>query len=326
MNLYTILGVSPDATGEDIKTAYRTKAFQYHPDRNPGNSEAEKTFKEVNMAYEVLSNQEKRTMYDQKQRPRQENFVRPEDMFTELFGGAININFQQQRVAANFPRYKAAVNLSLAETLQPQERVILVQTKKPCDGCKGTAVEKKPVRCDVCGGSGTMLGPMCPACSGQGFLYKACGGCAGKGFSEVAKEIKVTIPKGIPSNTQLQSNTPDGMLLITITVVYPENIKLGAGGRLVMSVPVPYHIAVLGGNYSVAMIDGATITVKFPPLQDGQMIKIKSKGVYAGPISEERGDLFLAPRIAVPTNISDEHKTIIEQLATLYSREVTPNE
>ena len=121
-------------------------------------TEAEKTFKEVNMAYEVLSNQEKRTMYDQKQRPRQENFIRPEDMFTELFGGAININFQQQRVAANFPRYKAAVNLSLAETLQPQERVILVQTKKPCDGCKGTAVEKKPVRCDVCGGSGRCRG------------------------------------------------------------------------------------------------------------------------------------------------------------------------
>ena len=171
-----------------------------------------------------------------------------------------------------------------------------------------------------------MLGTMCPTCSGQGFLYKPCGGCAGKGFSETTKDIKITIPKGIPSNTKLQSNTPEGILITAITVNYPENIKLGATGRLVMSVPVPYHVAALGGNYPVAMIDGTSITVKFPPLQDGQMIKVKEKGVYAGPTSEERGDLFLSPRVAIPTNISDEHKTIIEQLATLYSREVTPNE
>lgn len=326
MNLYTILGISPDATGEEIKVAYRAKAFQYHPDRNPGNTEAEKIFKDINTAYEVLSNQDKRAMYDQKHRPRHENFVKPEDMFTELFGGAININFQQQRSSINFPRYKAAINLSLAETLQPQEKFVPVQLRKPCEGCKGTAVEKKPVRCDVCGGSGTMLGTMCPTCSGQGFLYKPCGGCAGKGFSETTKDIKITIPKGIPSNTKLQSNTPEGILITAITVNYPENIKLGATGRLIMSVPVPYHVAALGGNYPVAMIDGTSITVKFPPLQDGQMIKIKEKGVYAGPTSEERGDLFLSPRVAIPTNISDEHKTIIEQLATLYSREVTPNE
>ena len=171
-----------------------------------------------------------------------------------------------------------------------------------------------------------MLGSMCPTCSGQGLIYKHCVACHGKGLTDIYKEIKIKIPKGIPANTKLQSNTPDGVILTVINVVYPENVKLGAGGRLVMNVPVPYHVAVLGGACPVEMIDGTSITVKFPPLQDGQMIKVKGKGIYAGPTSEEKGDLFLSPRVAIPTNMSDEHKTIIEQLATLYSREVTSDE
>lgn len=326
MNFYETLGVSETASQEEIRKAYKAKAFQYHPDRNPDNPSAEAEFKNVNTANETLSNPEKRALYDQQlhgpppgsQRP----FVNPADMFNDLFGGGfpgMNFNFNV-RQQVNFPRYKAAITLSLAETLQPQERIVRVNTRKPCSACKGTAVEGgKPARCSHCAGNG------CVNCGNTGRQYTPCIKCKGKGIEEVPVEIKVNIPVGMTSNMQLQTNSPEGILLSTITVIFPENVRMKAGGRLVMDTYIPYHVAVLGGVHPVELFDGSKINVKFPPIQNNkQMIKIKSKGLFAGPEALERDDLYLEPRVDIPQNITDEHKTILEQLATLYTREVTP--
>lgn len=319
MTLYDILGVKKTATPEEIKAAFRAKALQYHPDRNPNNPEAEAKFKEVNAAYETLGDQQQRLRYDQKQDrlngiPRVD-FVSPEAMFNDLFGG-FNPSAARQQV---FPRHKAAISITLAESLVEQERMVPITLRSKCRKCLGTAVGKGG-RCNNCAGNG------CENCGGTGLKYEVCDVCKGSGGVEEIKQIKVTIPKGMISNTHLQSNTEYGTVLTSVTVKYPENVKLGAGGRLVMDVGVPYHIAVLGGVFGVESLESSKINVKFPPLRStNQMIKIKGKGVYASPYDTERGDLYLSPHVDIPENMSDEHKTIIEQLAKLYSREVSNN-
>lgn len=318
MNFYEVLGLDKSATQDEIKAAFRAKAFQYHPDRNQNNPEAEIKFKDINQAYEVLGDPEKRSKYDNQSRVRRSmpgNFVSPEDMFADLFGGFVT---NVKRTVT--PRYSTNIKLTLAETLQDQEKNILINVRNKCDKCLGTAVGKSE-RCNKCNGNG------CHLCNGLGIKYPPCDKCNGIGFSETPKEIKITIPKGLFSNTQLQTNTPHGTVVINIIVEQPENIKFGANGRVIMDVSIPYHVAVLGGVYQIQMIEGDNIKVKFPQLKNNnQLIKIKGKGLYAGPNASERGDLYLSPTVQIPENITEEHKTIIEQLANLYNREESNNE
>jgi molecular chaperone DnaJ len=324
MNFYEVLGIKKTATAEEIKAAFRTKALQYHPDRNPDNPQAEEKFKEVNTAYETLGDQQQRLRYDQQQDhingiPRQDTFFSPEVMFDDLFGGFNTRSSSTARHQA-FPRFKANISITLAESLEEQERMVPITVRTKCIKCFGTAVGKGG-RCTKCGGSG------CQNCGETGVKYEACEGCKGIGGSEETKQVKIKIPKGMLSNTQLQSNTEHGTVLTSIVVQYPDNIKLGAGGRLIMNVGIPYHVAVLGGMHSIKSLEDTKINVKFPPLKSTtQMIKIKGKGVYSSPYSTERGDLFLLPHVEIPENMSDEHKTIIEQLAKLYSREDSNDE
>lgn len=316
VNFYDLLGVNNNATQDEIKAAFRAKALQYHPDRNQNNPEAEAKFKQVNAAYETLGSTEKRQVYDQQQtrkRKASTNFVHPDIMFNDLFGST------PIRQKEPIP-HKASVTISLSETLAEHERFVHIAIKTKCSKCYGTAVGKGG-RCTTCGGHG------CNMCSGTGIRYAPCEQCKGAGLTEDFKEVKITIPKGIFSNTQLQSNTPYGPVVTSVSVNYPENIKLGAEGRLVMNVGIPYHVAVLGGTHKIGLIEGGEISVKFPPLKnEKQMIRIKGKGLYSSPIVNERGDLFVSTHIEFPENISEEHKTIVEQLANLYSREVSNNE
>lgn len=316
VNFYNLLGVNNNATQDEIKTAFRAKAFQYHPDRNQNNPEAEAKFKQINDAYETLGSTEKRQAYDQQQsrkRKASTNFVHPDIMFNDLFG---NASIRQKEPIP----HKASVTISLSETLAEHERFVKIAIRTKCSKCYGTAVGKGG-RCTSCGGHG------CNVCSGTGVRYANCDQCKGTGLTEDFKEVKITIPKGIFSNTQLQTNTAYGPVITSVSVTYPDNIKLGAEGRLVMNVGIPYHVAVLGGTHKVDLIEGGKISVKFPPLRNAtQMIRIKCKGLYSSPIANERGDLFISAHIDFPENISEEHKTIVEQLANLYSREVLNNE
>lgn len=313
MNFYDILGIKQTSSQEEVKAAFRAKALQYHPDRNPDNKQAEETFKKINAAYEVLNDPQKRSRYDQQQNQtntfHRQGFTSPEEMFASLFG-----NFATA-APISIPRHQTSITLTLAETLKSQEKTVLINIKNKCSKCLGTAIGKGE-RCKICQGNG------CNVCGGIGVCYPRCDLCNGAGFSTEQKEVKIEIPKGLFSKTQLSVNTQYGAVLVNITIQYPENIKLGAGGRLIMQVPIPYHISILGGVHPVTMIEGGTVNVRFPPLtKNEQLIKIKGKGLYAGPNAQERGDLFLSTFIEIPENISEEYKTIVEQLANLYTRE-----
>ena len=325
MNFYETLEVSSTASQEDIKKSYRSLALKFHPDRNPNNPEAEKRFKEINNAYEVLSNPEKRSEYDQSlQHPSSRKpFLTPEDIFSDLFSnfGRIHNPFNQHTTR----RHTATLNLTLAETLEAKEHLIRFSVKKPCSSCKGTAVSPHAERCSTCKGSGEISGRMCMGCGGHGSIYNRCKSCNGAGGQEEEKEARINLPRGLINNCQFQTTTSFGIVLVAITVTYPEGTRLGADGRLIKEVFIPYPTAVLGGVHPVETIEGDSIKVRFPPLQNGQLIKIKGKGLYPGPDHPERGDLFLKPFVAIPKveELSEEHKTMIEKLATLYS---TPQE
>ena len=326
MNYYEILGINKNATAEEIKKSFRAKALEYHPDRNPDNPEAEKKFKEVNNAYETLSDTQKKQAYDQSLDNKNPNFngqkpwMNPEDIFSDLFGNFNNGhpfdpfgNFRRRTV----PRmqFSAEINISLFETLQAQEKIITLLLKKPCDSCHGTAVEATPIRCENCKGSG------CQNCSNTGTTYKQCNKCNGKGATDSQKEVRINIPRGIFSNTQMQVNIPEGILIVKINVNYPENIKLGDNGKVIQEIYVPYHLLILGGIQNIETFEGTTLKVKIPPNANNQMIKIKNKGLYNGPTATERNDLFLSLKIKFPTNISEKHKTMLEELAKLYDTE-----
>lgn len=318
MNFYEVLGVNPTATQEEIKTAYRTKALQYHPDRNPDDPAAEAKFKEASTAYETLENHQRRLQYDRKHGWVKNDVA--DAMFNDLFGAFNNPANSSNTRQQVFARYKASITITLAESLTEQEKFVSITFKTKCLKCFGVGVAKG-VRCTKCNGNG------CTECKGTGIKYGSCETCKGTGGFDEIKQTKLTIPKGMVTNTQLQSTTEYGVVITAVTVQYPENVRLGAGGRLIMSVGIPYHTAVLGGTCDVSSLEGSKLSVKFPPLKSkSQMIKIKGKGVYASPYASTRGDLFLSPHVLIPENITEEHKTIIEALANLYTREVSNNE
>ena len=153
MNFYKTLDVSPEASQEDIKKAFRALALKFHPDRNPNNPEAEKKFKEINAAYEVLGDPQKRAQYDnQSQNPQPTPFMRPEDIFNDLFGamrGSHPFASAGPIPGIRINRFTAAVNLTLAETLQAQEKLVNINARKRCATCKGSSVLGTE-RCDSC--------------------------------------------------------------------------------------------------------------------------------------------------------------------------------
>ena len=214
--------------------------------------------------------------------------------------------------------------MKLAETLQDKQQKILFNAKKPCKSCKGTTISNHAERCSTCSGVGRKQTQLpCNDCEGLGINYKPCPDCQGTGGKEEQVEVLINLPRGLINNCQMQVVGPAGPITVNIAVEYPEDTKLGSDGKLIKEIGIPYHIAVLGGTYPVELIEGGNISVKFPPLQIGKLIKIKNKGLYPGPNTSERGDLFLKPHVSVPKleDLTQEHKTIIENLATIYNNQ-----
>ena len=327
MNFYEILNISKTANPEEIKKAFRIKAQQYHPDKNPNNPEAERKFKEINSAYEILSNKQKKEEYDKKISP-QRSWNNPEDLFADLFGRMNNDDNNNNPFHPSQGRwhgqvkqkYNTTITLSIADTLEKKQILLDIESKDVCRICHGTAVEKNAIRCNKCGGLFDPNSP-CNICNGSGIIYKSCEICSGVGFKNLKQSIPVTVPHGVISNTQLKFETQEGTIIATVNIIYPPEFKNNPDGKLVKEIAVPYHIAVLGGEYTVDLIENKSIKVKFPPMTEGQLIKIKGKGLYSSPIAKEREDLYLSPKIKIPKNISEKHKTIIEELAMICQSE-----
>jgi DnaJ-class molecular chaperone len=248
-----------------------------------------------------------------------------EDIFASFFGGMQEDTFGEVgfRMPGFIPgmgnktrfQYSSEATVSLADTLQDQQQKITVQGRKPCIKCK-TSGKTGTSRCGKCAGNG------CEECGGLGATFHICDACQGAGFKVESIEATVQIPKGIAHNAKVTTIVQGiGTVVTTVKVTIPEGAQVGAEGRLIQEVLVSYPTAVLGGAYKLKTLEGVEIVVKIPPLKNGQMVKIKGKGVYAGVGARERGDLFLKPRVDIPEKLSDECKTLIQELARITAKE-----
>ncbi len=354
-DLYESLGVTKTASADEIKKAYRKLARQYHPDRNPGDEAAEERFKEVQAAYDVLSDPEKRKQYDQVG-PRMfgggpgggGGFQWSGDLgdLGDLFGGI----FGRMGGASSSrgPRSRAergadvgvVVNLSFEDSLEGATTKIPVELAASCRTCGGSGAEPgtTPVICPVCRGRGVTsedegffaFSRPCPRCGGNGTVVeKPCRTCSGTGRERRTKRYTVKIPAGVRDGTQIRlkgkgepgaGGGPAGDLVVT-TRVAPSPVFRRKGADLVLDVPVTYAEAALGAEVEVPTPDGR-ISLKVPAgSQEGKLLRVRGKGapkLNGG----GRGDLLARVHVDVPTKLTKAEREAIEALQKASTRDV----
>jgi len=345
---YEILGIGRDASQEEIKRAYRKLVRQYHPDANPGNKEAEERFKLINEAYEVLSDPQKKAQYDQfgfvGDVPPQGgegpwDFGGFGDLFGDLFGDFFG-GFGSRR-DARAPQRGMDLEMPLTVTLREAafgaSKVVYIPRWENCRTCggSGAAPGTSPERCPHCGGKGQVesrsrspFGEFvtvrtCPHCGGSGKVIKnPCKECGGRGKTRVRHKVEVNIPPGIDTGMRLRirgegeegrNGGPPGDLYLVIEVEEDPVFKR-QGDDLHVRVEVPFPIAALGGKISVPTLDGEEEMEINPGTQSGSIKRLKGLGMPRQRGSG-RGDLITHINIAVPRNLTDKQRALIEALA-----------
>ncbi len=356
---YERLEVSKDASGEEIKKAYRRLAMKYHPDRNPGDKEAEAKFKEINEAYDVLKDDQKRAAYD---RYGHQAFANGgmgggnpfngfdfnfggggfsdifSDIFSDFMGGGRNGSQRSQAQDGADLRYN--LEISLEEAFSGVEKEIKIPGTIACEECHGhgTADGKEAPVCPTCHGSGkirTQHGFMimettCPKCHGEGRVVKeACKKCHGEGVIHNEKTLKIKIPAGIEDNTRMRiagegqsgiRGGQNGDLYVFISVK-EHKLFVREGANLYVRVPISMTCAALGGRIEIPGINGDKIEVEVPAgTQTDQQKRISGAGM---PIirSARRGDIFVRFRVETPTHLTTRQKELLEEF-----REISKDE
>ncbi len=351
---YGILGVRRDADADEIKKAYRRLARELHPDVNPDPALQER-FKEVTQAYEVLSDPEKRQMYDLGADP----FARAgapgaggfgagfpfSDLMDAFFGGGAAQRGPRSR-ARRGRNATIRVDLDLSECAFGTTRDLVVDTAVVCPTCsgEGTAPGTHPVTCDVCNGRGevsqvtrSFIGQMmtsrpCPNCGGFGTLIrKPCPECDADGRVRTRRTIKVRIPAGVEDGTHIQlagegevgpGGGPPGDLFLEI-VQRPHPIFERQGDDLHCTVTIPMVAAALGASLQVETLDGPAELDIRPGTQSGQAISLYGQGT-ARLNSSGRGDLIVHVTVETPTKLEPEQEELLRQLAKLRGEEAPP--
>lgn len=332
---YEILGVPRNASQEEIKKAYRRLVRKYHPDicKKP---ECEEKFKEINEAYQVLSDPEKRKLYDMyghaafegagaQQRVETTEIPPIEEILREFFDFDIGSIFERATGRRRARRRRSVkgedivvpVEITLEEAFKGTTVPIEVEREVPCSACGGTGYDESKSRtCPTCGGRGeTVQGnwffqvrQTCPTCGGKGVIYENCHACTGRGYGLVKETIKVKIPPGVRDGSKLvvegkghagRYGGPPGDLYI-IVKVKPHKIFERKGDDLYVDVNITYPEAVLGTEVEVPTLDGEKVKVKIPPgTKEGELIKVPGKGMPRLKGSG-RGDLYVRVHIDVP--------------------------
>lgn len=353
---YEVLGVTKNATADDIKGAFRKLARQFHPDVNK-ESGAEEKFKEVNEAYSVLSDEQKRTAYDRFGHAGVSGAgaggfgdmggFGVEDIFESFFGG-----FGTRSTGRRAPRRGADLRYDLTiafeESITGSEKEIQITRNEACTACRGTGAEPgtNPVRCATCNGSGevrqvrqTFLGSMvnvstCPTCGGKGEVISApCKTCNGRTQVRQTRRLTVSIPPGVNSGTQIRLSNegepglnggPNGNLYVVLTVS-PHKYFRRHGDDIVLEVAINFAQAALGADITVMTPHGPE-KIKIPAgTQSGTTFTLKGKGV---PRLQRngRGDMVVLVTVAVPTHLSGDQKKWIKELAKGMTTEAQPQE
>ena len=356
LDYYEVLQVSKDCSGTELKKSYRKLAMKYHPDRNPDNKEAEENFKIVNEAYQVLSDEEKRSIYDRYGKAGLEgqggmgggfggsSMDDIMDIFNSMFGGGGGGFGRQsrrdpsQKYALDF---EIEIDLKFHEAVFGCEKKIDITYKTPCNNCKGTgAKEGKLSTCDYCKGQGQVLmrqGPMqfaqtCPKCQGQGqSATEACESCSGKGYHEEEDTVTISIPAGVDSGNRLRAqgygnegkNGQRGDLYLTFIVEEDENF-IRNGNDIYIEVPVFFTQAILGETISIPTLDGELELELKKSTKDKEQFVFDDEGVV-DVHSGRKGRLVAQVHMILPKKINDEQKKLLEKLQESYGVESRPH-
>jgi molecular chaperone DnaJ len=341
-DLYSALGVSKGASADEIKTAYRKLARQYHPDRNPGDAGAEERFKEVQHAYDVLSDPQKRKAYDQfgsddgrRGFPQGDfNFDLGDlgdlgDIFGGLFGRGRGA--QQRSRAERGADLEVQVNLSFEDSLKGIETNIPVDVETACRECSGSGAKPgtSPRVCPECRGRGVIsesqglfaLSQPCPRCRGNGTVIEdPCPRCRGTGRERRTKRYTVKIPAGVRDGTRIKlkgkgeagvAGGPPGDLHV-VTRVADSPIYERRGADLVVDVPVSLADAALGTDVDVPTPEGP-VSMKVPAgSEHGKLLRIKGRG--APKLKGGKGDVLARLRLQVPKKLNKQQRELYEQL------------
>jgi molecular chaperone DnaJ len=346
-DLYETLGVSKGASQDEIKKAYRKLARQHHPDANPGDAAAEERFKEVQTAYDVLSDPAKRKQYDRfgaaNGRPGPgggfnfgEGFDFGDlgdlgDIFSGLFGGRGRERQQQQR-GRRGNDLEVDVRLSFEDSLRGVETTIPVQLETACRECGGSGAKPgtAPTLCPECKGRGVVsesqglfaLSQPCPRCRGNGTVIEdPCPRCRGTGRERRTKRYKVKIPAGVKDGSRIRlrgkgeagyGGAEAGDLFV-VTRVEPSSLYTRRGSDLVVDVPVTYPEATLGATVEVPTPDGPVNVKVKPGTTDGTLLRVKGKGAPKLKGSG-RGDLLARVKLTVPKKLSKKQRELLEEL------------
>ena len=362
-DFYEVLGVAKDAGPDDLKKAFRKLAMQHHPDRNPGDASAEQKFREVNEAYDVLKDEQKRAAYDRFGHAAFEqgggartggnggfefNFGGGgggfADIFDEMFG-----EFMGGRRGGGGAGRGADLRYNMEITLEDAHRgkqsTIRVASLGACEACSGSGAEKgaKPVTCTTCRGHGKVRSQQgfftvergCPTCAGRGqTIDKPCRACSGEGRVRRERSLSVSIPAGVDDGTRIRlagegeagsRGGPTGDLYIFLSVS-AHSLFRRDGNELHVRVPIPMTTAALGGAIEVPSIDGSRSRVNIPAgTQSSQAFRLRGKGM-AVLRSQQRGDLFVETVIETPVNLTKKQQELLREFEKAGTAEKTSPE
>lgn len=349
---YETLGVGKKATADELKKAYRKLAMQYHPDKNPGNKDAEQKFKEINEAYDVLRDEQKRAAYDRFGHGAFDPAMGRagagaggfqgfsaggfSDIFEEMFGDFMG--GQARGRGGEGARRGADVSheldITLEEAFGGKDAKIKTSSWNSCAGCSGSGAEKgtKPDICDACRGTGRIRAQQgfftvertCPSCGGAGQTIKTpCHICGGTGRLRQEKTLQVAIPAGIEDGTRIRlagegeagmRGGPPGDLYVFLNI-RPHRFFQRESSNLYCRVPVPMTTVALGGTIEVPTIDGKRMKVSIPAgTQTGQQFRLKGKGMTIMR-SPHRGDMFVEVLVETPVNLTKKQRELLQQFA-----------
>ncbi len=349
---YEVLGLGRDAPLDDIKKSYRQMALKYHPDRNPGDEEAPKRFKEAAEAYEVLSDAEKRQRYDRYGHAGLNgaafhDFRSTEDImsaFSDIFGGGLFGDFfgERRRGPRPGPDLLMKLEIDLVEAARGTSRSIEVSRQEFCSDCNGNGARKGtvPTTCNYCGGRGQIVqargffqvATTCPACGGEGVrISDPCPSCRGAGRVPKAARLQVDVPPGVESGMWLQLRNqgelgdvggPRGNLRIQV-MVRKHPFFERRRNDLICQVPISFAQAALGGVIEVPTLDGPEDLEVPRGTQSGETLRLKGRGMpdIGG---RARGDELVEVHVETPRHLTPRHEELLRELAQIEHDQVSP--
>ncbi len=339
---YEVLGVTRTATEVEMKIAFRKAAMECHPDRNPGDKAAEARFKEVNEAYQALSDPQKRSAYDRFGHSAfeqgggvgggfsAEGFGSMADIFEDLFGDVMGRRGGRSGGRERGSDLRYNMEITLEEAYTGRTATLKLPTTATCEACGGSGAKKgsKPKTCATCAGHGRVRAQQgffaiertCPACQGRGeIIEQPCPSCAGSGRKTLERTLSVNIPAGVEDGTRIRlagegeaglRGGPSGDLYIFLSIK-PHSFFQRDGADLYCRVPISMVRAAIGGEIVVHAIDGAECKLKIPEgAQSGRQLKIKGKGM---PVlrGRDQGDLHVQLSVETPQSLTKRQRELL---------------